>query len=365
MEYVRFAGEKISQAICDAWNGRKPSGMAYGLGHAVVGRNRRLSYKDGKSAMYGEANVPEFSHVEGYEDHSVYAMMTYDISGKLIGIIVNIACPSQVSENSYAISADFWHETREELRRRFGKDIYIMAQCGPAGYQSPHLLIGKRAEERMWRLKGRKEGENAPREEISQKITNAIEEMMSYVEKDIDWDPVFEYSLKIFQINRRRISEKDVEDAIKASFKNKEKFNRLAEELKMNPEITKKPRWYTEITRSYRLMLWGERVKERFEIEKKSPSMPIEIHVLRVGETAFATNTFELYLDYGVRIRELSRATQTFLIQKACCLGTYLPSQRSIDCGGYGSDPASTDIGPEGGDELVEWTVDTINKMFE
>ncbi|MCK9266755.1 hypothetical protein M0P98_07790 [bacterium] len=188
---------------------------------------------------------------------------------------------------------------------------------------------------------------------------------MSYVEKDIDWDPVFEYTLKIFQITRRRISEKDVEDAIKASLKNKEKLNRLVEELKMNPEITKKPRWYTEITRSYRLMLWGERVKERFEIEKKSPGMPVEIHVLRVGETAFATNTFELYLDYGVRIRELSRATQTFLIQKACCTGTYLPSQRSIACGGYGSDPASTDIGPEGGDELVEWTVDTINKMFE
>ena len=31
---------------------------------------------------------------------------------------------------------------------------------------------------------------------------------------------------------------------------------------------------------------------------------------------------------------------------------------------GYGSEPASTDIGPEGGDKLVRWTAATINQMF-
>ena len=48
---------------------RAPSGIAYGLGHAVVGRIRRLTYKDGSSVMYGKAGVPEFRYVEGYEDH--------------------------------------------------------------------------------------------------------------------------------------------------------------------------------------------------------------------------------------------------------------------------------------------------------
>ena len=108
----------------------------------------------------------------------------------------------------------------------------------------------------------------------------------------------------------------------------------------------------------------GKNVQKRFALQQSSPNMPIEIHVIRLGEIAFATNPFELYLDYGIRIQELSRATQTFQIQKAGNSGTYLPSQRSVASGGYGSVPASTDIGPEGGDILVQWTVDTINKKF-
>ena len=109
----------------------------------------------------------------------------------------------------------------------------------------------------------------------------------------------------------------------------------------------------------------GERVRKRFEIQKTNPQMPIELHAARIGEVAFATSPFELYLDYAVRIRELSKATQTFLIQKAGCNGTYLPSERSVAHKGYGSVPASTDVGPEGGEMLVDWTVGAINRMWE
>ena len=93
--------------------------------------------------------------------------------------------------------------------------------------------------------------------------------------------------------------------------------------------------------------------------------MPVEVHAIRMGDIVFATNPFELYLDYAVRIRELSKAIQTFLIQKAGCNGTYLPSERSVSHKGYGSVPASTDIGPQGGDKLVEWTVAAINRMWQ
>ena len=109
----------------------------------------------------------------------------------------------------------------------------------------------------------------------------------------------------------------------------------------------------------------GKRVKKRFELQQSNPNLSIEIHVARIGDTAFATNPFELYLDYAVRIRELSKATQTFLIQKAGCNGTYLPSRRSVAHKGYGSVPASTDIGPDGGDKLVDWTVDAIDQLWQ
>ncbi|MCK9266586.1 hypothetical protein M0P98_06885 [bacterium] len=364
-KYVEFASERIANAVVEAWEKREISGIAYGMDHAVVGRNRRLSYKDGTSKMYGKSNTEEFSHVEGYEDHSLFAMMTYNANKTLTGIIVNVNCPSQVSETLFMISADFWHETRQELRKRFGENVYILSQCAPGGDQSPHLLIGKRAEERMWRLKGRALEQNPPRAEIAEKIANAVDNIIPYAEKEIDWEPEFFHKQETINLPRRLISEEDVKAALEESDKKKEEYQRLLAEIKNNPEIQKQPRWYTKISSAYRLTQRGERVKTRFEEQKDSTDMPIQVHAIRIGETAFATNPFELYLDYGIRIQELSKAVQTFLIQKAGCKGVYLPSKRSIAGGGYGSVPASTDIGPEGGDKLVEWTVSTINDMFK
>ena len=364
-EYIDFAADLIVSAILEAWQKREVSGISYGVSHAVIGRNRRLTYTDGKSVMYGKPNVPEFSLVEGYEDHSVYGMMTYNSNKNLTGIIVNIPCPSQVSESSFLLSADYWHETRIELRKRFGERIYILPQCAPAGDQSPHLLLDKRAEERMWRLKGRELDQNPPRTEISKKIGDAMSDIIPYAQKEIDWSPIFKYKREVIQLPRRIISKKDVEEALKESQLLKEKYKQLIEELNKSPDILKKPRWYTQISKTYKLMKWGEKVKERFELQEKSSNIPIEAHFARIGDTAFATNPFELYLDYGIRIKELSKATQTFLIQKAGSAGTYLPSRRSIAGGGYGSLPASTDVGPEGGDKLVEMSVSAINSMFE
>ncbi len=369
-DYLEFAAERIAEAVKKAWDKREPAGIAYGLGHAVVGRNRRLTYEDGTSKMYGNAGVPEFRYVEGYEDHSVYALMTYDADEKLTGIVVNVSCPSQVRENSFHISADYWHETRQELRKRFGPHIYILAQCAPAGDQSPHVLIGSRAEKRMWRLHGndlrrnRSKETSTPCEEIARRIAEALEYVIPAAEKEIDWNPKFEHKFEMLHLPRRMISEQDVEEALENARPFKEKYEKLVDDIENNPDIRKEPRWYTEVSKCYRKMERGERVKQRFELQKESPDMPIEVHAIRLGDVAFATNPFELYLDYGVRMQELSKATQTFLIQKSGCSGTYLPSERSVAHKGYGSVPASTNIGPEGGQKLVDWTVDTINRMW-
>lgn len=363
-EYIEFAVERIGDAIERAWKNRRPSGIGYGLGFAVVGRNRRLAYRDGTSKMYGRSDTPDFRHVEGYEDHSVYSLMTFDEDRTLTGIIVNVPCPSQVREHSYEISADYWHETREELRKRFGKHIHILPQCAPAGDQSPHVLIGKKAEARMWRLKDGEPSENAPCLEIAKRIADAVGDILPCAEKEIDWTPAFAHVREVVDLPRRLISEQDVEQALKEAEPFKEEYQRQMDEIEKNPEIRKKPRWYTEVTKAYRRMERGERVRQRLDLQKRSPSLPTELHAIRLGDCAFATNPFELYLDYAVRIRELSKAVQTFLIQKAGCSGTYLPSERSMASGGYGSVPASTDVGPDGGDLLVDWTVQRMNEMW-
>jgi hypothetical protein len=51
---------------------------------------------------------------------------------------------------------------------------------------------------------------------------------------------------------------------------------------------------------------------------KTDPVAPIEFHVLRLGDVALATNPFELFLDYGLRMKVRSPAALTLLVQLSC-----------------------------------------------
>ncbi len=367
-DLFQFISGRIASAAKEAWENRKPGGISYGLDHAVAGHNRLQVDMTGRSRMYGSIDHPDFSHMEGFEDHSVHLLYTWDNSRKLTGVVVNIAAPSQVSEQSWTLSADYWHEVREQIGKRLGGDVYILPQCSSAGDKSPHIMVETRAEERMQRLMFPEveSGRNSMgrRKQIAARIADAVTSVLPYVSEDIEWDPVFAHRMEVIKLSRRLILAENVAESLKESAEWKERFEKLLREAEDNSAVKEKPRWYTDITRSHSMMIYHQGVKERYELQKLEPRMPTEIHVLRIGDIAIATNRFELFLDYGIRIKGRSPAVQTFVVQLAGD-GSYLPPSRTISGGGYGSFPASTIIGPEGGYELVENTLRLINEIWQ
>jgi hypothetical protein len=367
-EYLSFAADRIADAAVIAWESREIGGISFGLSHAVVGLNRLQVLQNGKSQMYGNTNSTDFSHIEGYEDHSLNLMFFWDEAETLTGMIVNLAAPSQVSEHSYLLSADFWHETRTELRNRFGKDLYVLPQVSAAGDQSPHVMIGGKAEARMQSLMGfdpeeTGRGSLAQRRQIALRIANGVSAVFPMMKNHIDWNPAFSHRAEIIPLSRRLLSQADVDEAKEEAVTWAERLKKQREDLNSNPEKLKESRWYRDLTISHTRYRRGLVVEERYEQEKVAPKLPIEIQVLRIGDAVFATNPFEMYLDYGMRIKARSPAVQTFVVQLAGS-GSYLPTERSIAGGAYGAVPASTLIGPEGGKELVEGTLDLIEKAF-
>jgi hypothetical protein len=105
----------------------------------------------------------------------------------------------------------------------------------------------------------------------------------------------------------------------------------------------------------------------RYEQQDAHPDHATEVHVIRLGDVAFATNPFELFVDYGVQIRCRSRALQTFVVQLADGSGNgfYLPTQRALDGGHYSALIKSNWVGPAGGAMLVDDTVRMINGLFK
>jgi len=100
-----------------------------------------------------------------------------------------------------------------------------------------------------------------------------------------------------------------------------------------------------------------------FERQKPGDVHAVEVHVVRLGDVAIATNPFELYTDYGVQIKARSPALQTFVIQLAGP-GTYLPTERGTAGGAYGAVIQSNTVGPAGGRVLVERTLEMMNELW-
>lgn len=346
-DYVAFAAERIASAVAQAWERREPGGIGYGLGHAVVGRNRRMVDSSGQVRTYGATDDPSFSHVEGPEDPSLNVLATWKRDGRLAGLVVNVACPSQVDEGDSRLSADYWCDVRTELRRRFGPGLFVLPQCGAAGDQSPHEVLGKRAEERMRLLQGR-----SARQEIAVRIADGVAGILPAMEKEVAWGARFDHRVVAIELPARRPSQKELEEARAKAATARERYEALARDLAEHPEKKQAPRWYHDITAAHGAMRRHEAVERR---DRAGGGIPVELHAVRLGEVAMATNPFELFLDYGLRIQARSPAIQTFLVQLAGS-GTYLPSPRA---GG-----ASTPVGPEGGRELAEKTIEMLRGLW-
>lgn len=359
-QYFDFLVKQMSDAAVEAWENRAPGKIAYGQGTAVVGECRRLTMADRGGLMYAREDDPAMLHAEGHVDHSVNVLSTYDTAGQLTGILVNIACPSQVSEAWRVVTADYWNEVRQETASRFGKDVYILPQCSPAGDISPHKILGRRADERMqllrqqqkdalpdWNWQTRVYDRDyglARRKEIARRIVLALEDVLPVIAPTAEAAPVLKKEFKKLFLAPRLVTEKEAEEA--------------TESLKSSLKI------FAEQNVVYNGSVPAQlRVIENF----KNPPEPVEIelHTLRIGEAVFATNPFEYYLDYSDRIKGGSKAVQTFLIQLAANNGKagYLPSLRS-GTAGYGSWPSSCSVSCSGGDILAAETIRAINALF-
>ena len=109
----------------------------------------------------------------------------------------------------------------------------------------------------------------------------------------------------------------------------------------------------------------NRRVLDRYEAQRAGSALAVELHAVRLGDVVMATNPFELFLDYGLRIKARCRALQTMLVQLACDSCGYLPTERAVRGKSYGAEVASNVVGPQGGQVLVDETVRTINALWD
>ena len=342
-KYNAFAAEKMAAAAAETWKNRRPAKFSYGLGHAVVAYNRRAVYADGTAVMYGKTNDPNFRAIEGMEDHDVNSMFFCDMDDKLVAMLVNVSCPSQEVEHSDTVDADYWGEVRKGLHKAYGEEVVVVGLCGAGGDMSPHLRYRQAADDRMREL--RKLSRN---EEIARRVVRGVDEAFEVVKDHKAADVVLKQQSKVLELPERIVTKAEYESC-------KAEAEKLLKQAAETGDRGARGKGN-----------WNARIAARYEklAENPHPMFATQVNVLRIGDAVICTNAFELYTDFGIQMKARSKANLTFVVQLANGGGTYLPSERAVKGGGYGAVLQSNTVGPEGGQVLVEETLNMINSMF-
>ncbi len=359
-EATEFVTDRIALAAKNAWENRAVSYFTNEFGRAAVGMCRRVSYDDGTSQMWGDTNTANFVALEGGNDSGVELIYTYDENKKLTGVVANIACPAQILEQRSFISGDYWGRTKNILREKLGENIFLLGLCGAAGDQCPRDLvrwvepetpiddpnvkrpnpINRKADPSMYDISGC----NRVGKRIANEIISVYEEIT-----DLQDEAVFVHQVKQLDLPFRKATIAEYNNAVREieyyvqQNKGKGAFN-FEDKAKLHVHL-------------------GTILRFREQQEKEIFS--IESHIIRFGDIAFTTNPFELFLDFGNRMKARSKAKQTFIIQLCCGDAGYLPTENAEKAGHYSAYISSGNVGHEGGEILVRKTVSEINKMFE
>ena len=306
--------------------------------------------------MYGDCSQPDFVKFEGGTDTSVELLYTWSSCGELTGVVVNVPCPAQVYELHSFISADYWGPARNEIREKLGK-IYILSTCGAAGDLAPIDLVKISKTNRKKLLEWGGQTKEVHRnfdmalecQAIAERISEAVVRGYRYARNYIDYTPAFIHEVLELDLPIRQISGEEYREAEKEVQRIKQKHS------KDNPMTME------DLVAAFE----PQGVVIRYEQQKKSAVFRFSSHIIRIGGVAFATNPFELYHEYGLRIKACAKAEQVFVVQLSSdVIGGYLPTRDAVNGGSYSSKPASTTCGPDGGDILVERTLDAINRMW-
>ena len=333
----------VAETIVKAWQSRVPANFSWGLEQLVLGESRRVCYFDGSAKMYGNTNDPNFSHFENRTDPDMGVLFFWDKAGKLLSVVVNYACPTQIVEHLSVYCADFADEIRAQVREHFGDDSLVVLPCvAPAGDDSPHPQYRREAYNREIRLRyGEGDILDLQMKEFGRRVTRAVDDAYQCAEKDIQSEVPFAHLFEVVPLQMRAVTE--------------EEYKQLDENTTLSQ---------AEV--AFMGTGWYGNVVQRYQRQQTNgiEDYPANVHVIRIGDVVMATNQFELFSDYAMRINARSPAIATFLYELADGDGSYLPTARAIAGGGYSAVIQSDQVSPEGGQQLVNETLRMIGQVW-
>jgi len=321
--YIKELEDKLVDLITEAY--RNTFEAKIGIDKGYCGREKGIG---------GNRRDPE-----GVVDPQVWTIGIQDREGNWKACLVRYSLhPTVIHEDSTLVTADYPGYIRKYLSETKPDAIFLFAQ-GTSGDQSTRYFRKGQNFKEAKRI-GYAIGEEADRVLNSMELKSDVSLMVKSSEVDID----------LKKLPSREKAEKEV-------LRTKNKLEKLKRENASYIEIQNAnlKNLGAEDNLGY-ILLKEKRVSIDLEVDE----LPVEVQVIRIGESRIVAVQGEVFVEFGLRIQKESPFKNTFVIELANgCLPGYACTKEAYREGGYEADTSL--LTGEAGDSIVE----TALKLLE
>jgi hypothetical protein len=346
-EYVNAAAKAISEAILDAEADLSECNFSTGISRIKTGYNRRVKYKDGATAMYGDVAKDGFIGFEGRDGGiSSFLYVTDVYQNRLKGVVACIPCTAQVLEGKNYVSSDYWGYVRSYVPELLGKEVKVLGLISSAGDLSPRdLLQTDQCEPSM----NDEEGCGILARRITDEIYTLFKKPVRKLDQPIVFNHIFDnISLPAWNPKPEQYlwAKQRINDIEK-------EYGLCGNKIYRFPNNMRYPVNFE--------LLQAEAMVRRHEKLKEFIDVPI--HAVLLGHVIFITNPFEMFLIYGERIKALCKDMHIFDCQCCCNSYGYFPTPEAAKGGGYSGMLFNGVCVPESGEQFVAESVRLIKSL--
>ena len=318
--------QAILRAASEAIARMEPVQVYRGAGNMEhMGWNRRGMFADGTSRMYGHSQMPGFVGVEGPRDPTLGVLFARGGGSALRGVIVNFSTHPNCLEGESFYSADIPGEVRRILRQLLGPQVVVVYITGAAGNTAPSIL-DPYSSPQPWRGEaGLIRSGLYLAGEAAKVIASTLTPMA---------DPVLRLEQTSVPIPRRPYPAAGHRNRYNGG------WSRLADDYYARAETD-----------------WPAR--------SRSP-LDVRLNALRIGDAAICTNPAELFVEFGLAIRDASPAKLTMIAELTDGDAGYVPTPLAFSRGGYETWAApSSQLAEDAGDQIVSQTRQMLRQAWK
>lgn len=340
----------VIEAISKAKTAMKPVKLKSGIAQQFnVSFNRRYFMKDGSVVFNPMFLNPDIVRPAGTIDPEVgLVFFTDPISANPVSVLINFALHLDIVKeygavyqntgagSPNAVSADYPYWIDEALKKDFGQEfasVFLTGACGNIN----HWDFSK---------PGPQSGHKTKAKQVGDSIYNSIERALPGLKEEV---PSLATRSRIIEIPLQTYSE---EDLAWANALESDKISNRSEE----PDERKK---FLDFNKKRRI-LWLDEQKQK----GNSNAIPLDVQVFRLTDnTAIVTLPGEMFVEFGLTIKNHSPFENTIIIELANNSIAYVPNKKAFSQGGY--EVENSRIAPGGGEMLVEAAIEMLKELKE